>query len=340
MDGTFDPNGIGIDNGNYFGMPFTPEESALVLMSACWDVTTSYGGGASAAPTAIIAASLQVDLYDKHNPGGWEKGIGTLDFEDAFALRNDKMREEAKKVIAHLAAGGKESDEYVQRKLQKINTASEEFNSNIYETAKLWLDKGKKVGLVGGDHSTPYGLIKATAEKEGSIGILHIDAHADLREAYEGFKYSHASIMYNVINNIPEVSDLVQVGVRDFCDDELALARSNNKITMFDDYTLNEMLFAGEHWGKICTSIVDSLPQKVYVSFDIDGLSPENCPNTGTPVPGGLSFHQAVFLLSHIVESGRKIVGFDLTEVSPGDNEWDANVGARILYKLCNMTLK
>ncbi len=336
----FNPNSIGIDNGNYFGMPFTPEESQLVLMSACWDVTTSYGGGASMAPLAIIAASLQVDLYDKLNPGGWQKGIGTVDFDEAYSLHNDKLREDAKKVIAHLASGGKEEDDYVQRKLQRINTASKEFNEKTYATAKEWLDKGKTVGLVGGDHSTPYGLIRAVAEREKHIGILHIDAHADLREKYEGFEHSHASIMYNCMHDIEGISKLVQVGLRDMCDDEVELAASDNRIVQFDDYAINDRLFSSESWNGVCGQIVANLPEKVYVSFDIDGLSPDNCPGTGTPVPGGLSFNQAVYLLSQVVASGRRIVGFDLTEVSPGDDEWDANVGARMLYKLCNLALK
>ncbi|MBQ8335468.1 MAG: arginase family protein, partial [Tidjanibacter sp.] len=88
--------------------------------------------------------------------------------------------------------------------------------------------------------------------------------------------------------------------------------------------------------------MVECLPQKVYISFDIDGLAAENCPSTGTPVPGGLSFNQAVYLLDKVVRSGRKIVGFDLVEVAPAnkDDEWDANVGARMLYKLCGLILK
>ena len=79
-------------------------------------------------------------------------------------------------------------------------------NDNIYRQARQWLSQGKVVGLVGGDHSTPYGLIRAVAEKEGSLGILHIDAHCDLREAYEGFEFSHASIMFNVLRDLPQVS--------------------------------------------------------------------------------------------------------------------------------------
>src|SRR5690606_18866656 len=94
----------------------------------------------------------------------------------------------------------------------------------------------------------------------------------------------------------------------------------------------------GQSWNSLCQRILEPLPSAVYVSFDIDGLSPELCPGTGTPVPGGLSFEQACYLLVHIVRSGRRIIGFDLNEVSPGrdpNNEWNGNVGARLLFKLC-----
>jgi agmatinase len=100
--------------------------------------------------------------------------------------------------------------------------------------------------------------------------------------------------------------------------------------------------FEGTTWAQQCQEIIAHLPEKVYISFDIDGLAADNCPATGTPVPGGLSFNQALYLLEKVVASGRKIVGFDLVEVAPADkqDEWDANVGARMLYKLCGLILK
>ena len=167
-------------------------------------------------------------------------------------------------------------------------------------------------------------------------------AHADLRDAYEGFTCSHASIMHNALQ-LPQVSRLVQVGIRDYCGAEVELAqRSGGRVVQFDDYKLARNAFEGVAWGTQCDAIIEQLPENVYVSFDIDGLSPDNCPGTGTPVPGGLSYREAVYLLARLAESGRRIVGFDLTEVSPADNdgEWNANVGARVLYKLCNLTLK
>ena len=337
----YDPSNPGVPNGNYFGMPFSPEESSIVIISVPWDVTTSYRPGTAKAPDAIMEASLQLDMYDFHNPEGWKKGIGTAEIDYSILDASRRLREDAEKVIIHLESGGSVEEPYAKRKLEKINEASGQLNSHIYEQTKKWLSEGKRTGLVGGDHSTPFGHVRAVAENEGEIGILHIDAHADLRRAYEGFTHSHASIMYNILHDIPQVKKLVQVAVRDISFDEINLIKKTDKIAFFPDSELSRNRFAGMTWNKQCDSIISELPEKVYASFDIDGLDPADCPGTGTPVPGGISFNEAVYLVNKITESERTIVGFDLCEVAPnGRNDWDANVGARILYKLCNLTLK
>ncbi len=337
----FDPDGIGVANGNYFGLPFSPDDCRLVLISAPWDVTTSYGEGASFAPDAIIEASMQVDLADHHNPDGWRQGIGTVGIDYSIQDRSAFLRPEARRVITHLEEGGDPANEHFRRKISKINEGSAALNAEIYEESGRWLDKGKIVGLVGGDHSVPFGLIKAVAERHKGIGVLHIDAHADLREQYEGFENSHASIMYNVMTRLEGIEKLVQVAVRDQCSAEMEFASIDSRVCQVTDYAIAEKLLSGHSWSSVCERIIENLPRNVYISFDIDGLSPDLCPNTGTPVPGGLTFHQAVFLINAVAASGRRIVGFDLCEVSPSpDSEWDANVGARILYKLCNIALR
>lgn len=340
----YNPSDVGCNNGNYFGMPFTTEESALVLVSVPWGVTASYGGGQSYAPDAIIGASVQLDFYDPVSPDEWKKGIATAPIDYSLQDMDSLLRSDAKKVIKYLEEGGTLFErEMVSTRRARVNSGSAEMNCKVYEQTSAWLDKGKLVGLVGGDHSTPLGFIKALGERHNGMGILHIDAHADLREAYEGFRYSHASIMYNVLHEVESVSKIVQVGIRDYCDDEVELVRnSNGRVVQFDDWMLAAARFEGTSWAEQCRRIVEELPEEVYVSFDIDGLSAELCPGTGTPVAGGLSFHQAVYLLDTVVRSGRKIVGFDLVEVAPRgeDDEWDANVGARILYKLCGLILK
>lgn len=338
---TFDPDGVGVDNGTNFGLPFDPETAELVLVSAPWDVTVSYGAGTAYAPDAIIEASTQLDFHDPLAPGAWRRGIATADVDYALLESSQRLRVDASRVIDHLEGGGSPDDEYVVRKLRRVNEGCAAMNANIEEQASRWLAAGKTVGLVGGDHSTPYGLIRALGRRHASFGILHIDAHCDLREAYEGFEYSHASIMFNVLRDVPQVSRLVQVGVRDFSAGEAARAASDARISTFDDLSLAGAAFDGVTWSEQCRKIVAALPDEVYVSFDIDGLSFENCPHTGTPVSGGLTFNQAVWLLAEVVRSGRRIIGFDMVEVTPAsDDRIDAITGARILWKLCGLTLR
>ena len=338
---TFDPDGVGVDNGTYFGLPFEPETAELVIVSAPWDVTVSYGAGTAYAPDAIIEASTQLDFHEPLAPGAWRRGIATADVDYSLLDESQRLRGDAAKVIDHLEGGGSPEDDYVVRKICRVNEGCAAMNANIGAQAARWLDAGKLVGLVGGDHSTPYGLIRALGERHAEFGILHIDAHCDLRDAYEGFEFSHASIMFNVLRDVPQAERIVEVGVRDYCDAEAELARSSERIRMFDDTQLSAAAFEGETWGATCRRIVAELPERVYVSFDIDGLSVEYCPHTGTPVAGGLTFNQAVYLLHETVRSGRRIIGFDVVEVVPRPgSSIDASTGARILYKLCGLTLK
>jgi agmatinase len=337
----FDPNGVGQPNGNYFALPYSPDEANVVLLSVPWDVTTSYASGTADGPQAILDASPQLDLYDPFVKDAWKVGIGTLPINEDWRDKSAELRDLAEDVIERLENGESETSPAIVKPLKTINSASESLNEYVYTEAKSLIEKGKIVGVVGGEHSVPFGLIKALSEKHQGMGILHIDAHCDLRVAYEGFTYSHASIMYNVLDKIPAVDRLVQVAVRDFSEEEIALAMSHPKIVPFTDFELCEEKFQGMSWHDQCEQIIEQLPKKVYISFDIDGLTPDCCPNTGTPVPGGLSFQEAIYLLKLVVESGRKIVGFDLVEVAPAEeDEWDANVGARMLYKLCNLAYK
>jgi agmatinase len=219
--------------------------------------------------------------------------------------------------------------------LATVNQACEAMNQWVYSQTLELLAGGKRIGLVGGDHSIPLGYIRALTEQAPEFGILHIDAHADLRQAYQGFTYSHASIMYNVLQ-LPQVTRLVQVGIRDVCEAEVALIQAaGDRVVPHYDTHLKENRYAGVPWQYQCQTIVAALPERVYVSFDIDGLDPKLCPHTGTPVPGGLELAEVFYLLRQVVASGRQIIGFDLSEV--GNGEWDGNVGARVIYKLSSL---
>ena len=332
----FDPNGVG-HQGNIFGLPFGAEDAEVVLLPVPWEVTVSYNAGTSDGPEAILNASTQVDLFVKGINNAWRMGIAMTHIPKEIIQENNKYRSLAIKYIKALEEG-KTSDRNPELKVipKSINEISEKLNIYVKSEAEKYLKKGKLVGVVGGDHSTPLGLIRALNEKYSSFGILQFDAHADLREAYEGFKYSHASIMYNALH-CENLTKLVQVGVRDCCEQEMEIVKnSKGRIVTFFDEEIKEASFHGTTWKKMCETIVNQLPEQVYISFDIDGLDPKYCPNTGTPVPGGLGYDEAVFLIKVVVASGKKIIGFDLNEVAPGDSEWDGNVGARLLYVLCN----
>lgn len=337
----FDPNSVGLKSNNIFGLPFKEEDAALVLLPVPWEVTVSYRLGTARGPENIFEASMQVDLYDPDITNGWKKGFYMLPVDRNIRKKSDYLRQCAELVISYIVDGGKVADNaQLSCKLSEINNGGKLLYNWVYEMTLNLLKSGKKVGLIGGDHSTPLGFIKALSEVHGSFGILQIDAHADLREAYEGFTYSHASIMYNVLKEVPLVKTLVQVGIRDYCDEELAMIHQNaNRMVTYFDKEIKERQFQEDTWKQICLEIVDNLPQKVYISFDIDGLDPKLCPNTGTPVPGGFEIEQVFYLFKLLHQSGREIIGFDLNEVSCGEHSsdgMDAIVGARVLYKLCN----
>jgi agmatinase len=335
----FDANGIGQLNDGMYGLPFTLDECETVLIPVPWEVTVSYGGGTAEGPKAILDASYQVDLYDPMVKDAWKKGIGMDEINEEVKTKSENLRQSAENYIDALAKGASEdSDE-----LKKINSFIKQdciwLNSWVKSRVLNFLNQGKHVGLVGGDHSTPLGMMQALSEKFEKFAILQIDAHADLRDAYEGFEFSHASIMFNALK-IKQVEKLVQVGIRDYCEEELNLINnSNGRIKTFFDRDIKYAQYNGDSWDRICNRIVNELPENVYLSFDIDGLDPKLCPNTGTPVAGGFETEQVLFLLEKIVKSGRKIIAFDLNEVSPGvdGNEWDANVAARLLYRIANL---
>lgn len=333
----FDPSQPGLPDSNIYGLPFTAEESDIIIIPAPWEVTVSYGSGASNGPEAILNASFQVDLLHQEFPDLWKLGIFMEEAPEHWAQNSEKYKNLALPIIEALENGEDiNTIPALQRDLDEINKASAQFNSEVKERALYWMNQGKKVILLGGDHSTPLGFYQALAEKHSSFGILHFDAHMDLRNAYEGFIYSHASIMYNAIK-LQQIEKVIQVGIRDFSEGELEAVQSSNKVKVFTDTDLKVKQFEGMSWKTQCDEIIDQLPKNVAVSFDIDALQRWYCPNTGTPVPGGLSFEQATYLLSKLANSDKNIIGIDLVEVAPGEDDWDGNVGARLLFHLCGI---
>ncbi|MEZ4312540.1 MAG: agmatinase family protein [Polyangiaceae bacterium] len=335
----FDPGAAAAFDG-IFGLPHTPDEAALVVVPVPWEPTTSYRRGTAGGPAAILQASRQVDLFDIDTGKPYERGIAMLPFDPEIEAWNREASDLATPIID--AGGAIEGNPDLQEALLRVNELSHRLNERVHALVKEQLTRGKIPCVLGGDHASPFGAIRAYSEHFSDLGVLHFDAHADLREAYEGFAFSHASILRNVVTHLPRVKRVVQVGIRDFSEEEHDVIQSSEgRIVTFFDRELARRAFDGEPFSKTAAAIADALPSHVYVTFDIDGLDPALCPHTGTPVPGGLSFREAVHILDAVVKSGRTIVGFDLNEVAPGPegDEWDANVGARLLYKLAGFTL-
>lgn len=338
---SFDPSQPGLADATVFGLPFSAEQSEIIVIPVPWEVTVSYGSGASEGPDAILDASFQVDLLHQDFPELWKLGIFLDDAPENMKARSYELKKIAAPIIEALENGlVLDHHPSLQSDLDKINYACSDMVEAVKEKTLYWLNKGKKVALLGGDHSTPLGYYQALATKYESFGILHLDAHMDLRIAYEGFTYSHASIMYNALQ-LPQISKIVQVGIRDFCEQEVGVVNAEQgRVLVHTDLDLKKQLFEGNTWQHLCDTIINSLPRKVCVSFDVDGMDALYCPNTGTPVPGGFSYEQAVYLLNRLLESGKEIIGFDFVEVAPGDNDWDGNVGARMLFQMCGMLAK
>ena len=324
-----------------FGLDTPPDAAEVVVIPVPFEATTSYGSGASRAPAAVLKASHQVDLLDREHGRPYEAGIAML----PVSRRIQRLSDEAKTVASPVIRRGSPdpTNPRHSRAIAKVDAAGDMVNDWLRAQAKKHLDAGQLVGVLGGDHSTPFGLMAELAERHPGLGILHVDAHADLRHAYEGFTWSHASIMRNVLDRLRGVAKIVQLGVRDFGESELAcIEESGSRLRSFFDADVKRDLLSGATWDGIAKAAIKQLPKKVHVSIDIDGLDPSLCPHTGTPVPGGLSWAELCHLLVLLAESGKTVIGFDLVEVAPGPrgNDWDANVGARTLYKLIGCALR
>jgi agmatinase len=347
----YDPNAPADSSAGIFGLPFTYEASRVIYLPVPWEATTSYGGGTVHGPQAILDASAQLDLFDLDVNKPYEAGLHAMPIsEEILALDglSRKLAEPIKEALGEVS-GNPELTEH----LKLVNRHSKELNRRVRDAVSKVLRDGKIPGIIGGDHSVPLGAFEAAAENVGSFGILHFDAHSDTRKAYMGFSDSHASIMRNAAEQIPQIIKFTQIGIRDFCEEELEFTRSQgDRFTVFYDQQVSEQKMQGVSFSKIAASVIETLPEKVWVSFDIDGLDPRFCPHTGTPVPGGLEYSEAICILRQLAKSGRKIIGFDVVEVAPplnedgspktavqASDEWDANVGMRLIYKLSAFAL-
>lgn len=328
----YNPNSAALNNGNLFGLPVTEEEADFVVIPVPFDATSSYGRGSSRGIQKIQEASMQLDFYSHFIDQAWEIKVFLQKQDDSILQQSDALGQKTSAYMKHLEMHGEEGIEQFDTLINEVNSFQHSLEEKVYAQATAILQKGKTPLVLGGEHSVPLGLFRALNDHHGEFGILQIDAHADLRSAYEGFKQSHASIMHNALQ-LPKLTKLVQVGIRDICQEEVDAINQDPRINCYYDWDLQRERFEGITWKDQVAKIIADLPQKVYISFDIDGLEPQFCQSTGTPVPGGLSFSQATYLLEQLQKSDKKIIGADLNEVGSAV-ELDAMVGARILWNI------
>jgi len=340
----FDPNAAAVPGSGLFGLPEDPRAARVHVVGVPFDATTSFRKGTARGPAAILAASHQVDLWDGMNGRPYEAGIWMAPLDARVEAWNEEASRHAEPVIA--AGGTGDGDPRLRAACERVDAIQVELNAWVEERAEEILASGKLCALVGGDHSTPFGAIRACQRRWPGLGLLHFDAHADLRPAYEGFTWSHASILRNVAERLDGVARIVQVGIRDYSEEEHAyIGASAGRIRTLFDLEWADAKHAGHNLKALVRRTLATLPETVYVTFDVDGLEPALCPHTGTPVPGGLAWNEAMLWLEELVLSGRRIVGFDLNEVAPAADSvagtgWDENVGARLLDRLIGCALR
>ena len=237
----------------------------MLIFPIPWEVTASYGGGASGGPLSILSASAQLDYWDPEFGDIRSRGIYWEGLQDEITVKNQKYKKIAQQAISEFDETG--VVEKYKDNIISVNKASEEVNLWLYNKTKQALSEGKFIGTLGGDHSSPLGAMKAYCEHYTNFGVLHIDAHADLRLAYQGFSYSHASIMRNLMELNQAPSALVQVAVRDYCEEEWSYIQSRENIKCFFDRDLKKQLFSGTQWHSLCHSIIKSSAYKCLCFF-------------------------------------------------------------------------
>lgn len=319
--GPADPDASSTPEQGIFGLGHAPEEARVLAIPVGYDATCSSRHGTEFGPRALLDASCQVDLHDFVLGEPWREGIAAI--PEPEGLRELSLR--ARAAVDRVREG------------QVADTAiADDAGRQVWE----WLEDAVARTLaslrlplvLGGEHGISSGAFRAAASRHPGLGLLQIDAHADLRRAYEGFETSHASVMRRALE-IGSIGRLVSVGLRDVSREETDVIDSaGSRVVAFSDQAIAAAVLAGRPFAEIADDVVGALPDTVWISFDIDGLDPSLCPGTGTPVPGGLSWREANLILDRLVASGRRIVGADLVEVGP--EFWDGFVAAKLAYRL------
>lgn len=332
-----DPDG----DGMLFGLPHGPDEALVHVIPVPWEAVRTYGPGTRRGPEAVLQASAQVELLDANFGEVWRFGIHQCSADPHLATWSDESEADA---VAVVESKGGDTDA-----VTRLDARCAEVEDSTWLQSRDVLAEGRLPIVLGGDHSVAHGNLRAVSEAFGGLGVLHIGARARLRPTYLGLHWSHASVFYRALH-LPGIARVVGVGWREVSAPERSVVYAEpERIEVFEDHDIALELAHGGTWGQICQRIIAALPAQVHVSFDVGGLDPTLCPRGGAAVPGGLSFHQVQVLLAALAAQ-REVVGVDLVEVSCGPDwragrpdlfcDWDALVGARLLYKLAGCALR
>ena len=272
---------------NYAGIPdeFAQLEKAkIILIPVPYDGTSTWGKGADKGPEAFLEASENMEWYDIETDSEvYRQGIHLTDPIDE-------------------------------------KSSPEAMVKAVYTTTKDFIKRNKFVTLFGGEHSISIGTIRAFNECFDDLTVLHIDAHADLRESYNGSKYNHACALHEA----SQTTNLIQVGIRSM--DGIEKTLIDEEKTFFAQEMLND-----EYW---MDKVIDAMGDNVFITFDLDALDPSIMPSTGTPEPGGLLWFETLEFLKQVFED-KNVVGFDIVELCPNKNDRSSDfLAAKLYYKM------
>lgn len=272
---------------NYAGIPdkFAQLETAkVILIPVPFDGTSTWGKGADKGPKAFLEASENMELYDiETETEVYEQGIYLADAIEGHSTPDAMVKD-------------------------------------VYSVTKDYIKRNKFVTLFGGEHSVSIGTIRAFNECFDDLTVLHIDAHADLRETYDGTKYNHAC----AVHEASQTTNLVQVGIRSM--DTIEKTFMDEEKTFF----AHEMV-TDEYW---IDKVLEAMTENVFITFDLDVLDPSIMPSTGTPEPGGLLWYETLDFLKQVFEE-KNVVGFDIVELCPNPSDKSSDfLAAKLYYKM------
>lgn len=266
------------------------ESSKIVLIPVPYDGTSTWQKGADKGPEAFLEASENMELYD----------IET----DSEVYKNGI---------------------YLSQPVT-LNATPEAMADAVHQETKKYIKKNKFVTIIGGEHSISIGTIRAFNEVFQNLTVLHIDAHADLRQSYEGSTYNHACALYEASQN----TNLIQVGIR-------SMDVQEKSVMDFDKTYFAHEMATDDSW---MDSVIDQMTDNVFITFDLDAFDPSILPSTGTPEPGGLFWYETLEFLKEVFKE-KNVVGFDIVELCPNENEKSSDfLAAKLYYKMLSYKFK